>query len=329
MNHPPGLSVNSVTRFTDPAAVEAWDAWFRWREGDELRDITIDATWWRVGNALAAVEGPLCRLWAHRYAEAFGRWRLLPDERLLRQAGTTSGVGELEAPVAVLNVAAFILGARTPLARFDRTVFVETAALAVRMLDDALSASGKVSSSGLRIGVIGMANAFALLGLDYASSGARDMARTVAMALAEGCLHGNIELATERGANASADEACARWYARGMPIWLIDKGRKAGLRHVVCSAISPQPRLARLADNMADALDPLTLAESVKQGFRDAVLADAPNLLEAQRELRAAMQPWIDLPINYPPTGDIGPDGSAPTKAQARAISSTSIKALS
>jgi len=323
MNDRPVPSVNPVTRFTDLAAVEAWDAWFRWREGDELRDVTIDATWWRVGRALAGAEGALCPLWAHRYAEAFGRWRLLPDERLLRRAGTPGGVAELEAPVAVLNVASFVLGARTAQARFDRSVFVETAALAVRMLDDALIAYGLTSRTGLRIGVIGLGNALALLGLEYTSSEARDVARTVAMSLSEGCLQGNIEVAAERGATASADEACASWYARGMPIWLIDKGRQWGLRHSVCTAVSPQPQLARLADNVADALDPLSGLAEPSLDSRGAVGSNSPDgpLLDAQRQLRAAMQPWIDMPIDYPLCGSAA---LTPQERNARGLAAAS-----
>ena len=50
------LERDSPSPFLDPVAVEAWDAWFRWREDGQLRDISVEATWERVAGALAQAE---------------------------------------------------------------------------------------------------------------------------------------------------------------------------------------------------------------------------------------------------------------------------------
>src|SRR4051812_42795915 len=42
--------------FSDPVAVDAWDSWFRWRDGNRLYDLSIETTWLRVARALAGVE---------------------------------------------------------------------------------------------------------------------------------------------------------------------------------------------------------------------------------------------------------------------------------
>lgn len=290
-----------ATRFTEPVAVETWDAWFRWREGDALRDVTIDATWWRVAEALAAAEGEQAPLWAHRFVDAFSRWRLLPDERLLLSAGTGTALGDFDRPAAVLNVAAFVVAPLTLHARFERDRFVETAALAVRMLDDALRLHGTVQAPAeLRIGVIGMADALRMLGLPYASVEAQDQARAIAAALSEGTLHGSIDLADERGAldpHPDRHGLEARWHARSTPAWLIEEGLRHGVRHSVLTAIDPHPRLARLANDVTDALDPSP--EPTRAGHETAALG-AGAFRTAQLELRAAMEPWIDAPIDYP-----------------------------
>lgn len=279
-----------ATLFTDPLAVEAWDSWFRWRDDGALRDVTVDATWWRVAHALAAVDGASAAIWAHRFVDAFSRWRLLPDERLLQAAGTGRPLPDLVAPAAVLNVAAFVTAPRSSRASFDHARFAETAAIAVRLLENAAVRYGDGPPPPvLRIGLIGLADALFLLGLPYASIDARAQARAVAAALAEGCLRGTIDLASERGAaDHDLDRRClaARWYARGTPPGLIEAGLRHGIRHTGLTALDPHPRLARLANNVADALE---LAPGLDTW--------TPALRAAQRELRNAMQPWIDAPI--------------------------------
>lgn len=296
-----------TTRFTDPAAVDAWDRWFRWRNGDGLRDRTIDATWWRVADALAAVEGPQARTWAHRYVDAFSRWQLLPDERLLRMAGTDIGLHPFDSPSAALNVAAFVVAPLTRQARFDGERFAGVAALAVRLLDDALVTmhGAAATFADLRIGLVGLADALHLLGVAYDETGAAEQSRAVGKALATGTLQGTTELAGERGPiNDSPRYRVALWRDRGTAEALIEDALCRGVRHNRLTAITLQPRLALLSNNASDALDPAPPHRS--QGDRASNNPDAPSAIDAeamvtaQLAIRAAIQPWIDAPIDYP-----------------------------
>jgi ribonucleoside-diphosphate reductase alpha chain len=70
-----------------------------------------------------------------------------------------------------------------------------------------------------------------------------------------------------------------------------------GVRHAALTAIDPQPRLARLANNVADALDP-SAAPVAPQAMSDDV-ANARD--HATTAIRMAMQPWIDAPIEQSP----------------------------
>lgn len=311
-----GHSVVPTTRFTDPAAVDAWDHWFRWRHAEGLRDRTIDATWLRVAGAIArAVDDRACM---RRYVDAFSRWQLLPDERLLRSAGTARKLGPLDSPTATLNVSAFVLAPLTRQARFDADGFANVAGLAVRLLDDALVTMPSTTPGlpDLRIGVMGFADALDLLGIAYTDAGAIALARTAGAALARGTLRGTVDLAHERGAiDRHPGQRAALWRERGTPTALVDDALRWGVRHTRLTAIQRQPRLALLANNASDALDPALPRHRAGPGdtsrsrtpTRILPVAGADSI-GAQLALRAAIQPWIDAPVDYPLVTPVEPD---------------------
>ena len=299
------------TRFTDAGAVDIWDAQFRWRIGNELRDHTVDATWVRVASAAAATEVTQAAHWARCYVDAFSDWRLLPDERLLESAGTGVPIGRFGRPRALLNAGVFVLNGRTAKARFDHDRFAATAGLAVRLLDDALLSVRRPirTTPELRIGMLGVADAMAAMNLHYDSTQAREQVAAMAGTLAMGCLRGSVELARERGSNIDSPSPgkIATWERRGMPQSLIDDAKRWGVRHRRLTAIDLQPNLALLANNASDALDPVMERKPLRDsttpipaGSIQSISDDV--LLPAQIALRGAAQPWIDAPINYPLT---------------------------
>lgn len=263
-----------LTRFTDPHAVDLWDTRFRWRSGERLRDRTVDATWQRVASTLAAVGGD-SGYWCSRYVAAFGALQVLPDPRLLRRAA--------------LNAGAFVLDAGSARARFDHDRFAIAAALAVRMLDDAAVAFGADSGRlRLEVGVIGLADALARMGVDYLGDAAPAQAQAIARSLALGCLQGAGRLSRERGARAGGDGLAAAWIAREIPAALAD-ALSANRRHARLSRVRPQPALARLANGASDAIEPARGA------------AEPGPLRAARARIAAAMQPWIDAPVRTRP----------------------------
>lgn len=277
-----------TTEFAHPRSVEVWDAWYRWREDAALRDVTVDDTWWRVAKTAAAAETQQGLLWAHRFFSAFSRWRMLPDERLLCHAGTAVPPENLAAPVAVLNAAAFVRMPLQTYTYFDRDLFLDMAALAVRFLDDALETfDPNARTSGLRVGIIGLNDALRLLRLPCGSAEAVLQVQTIAAALAEGCLRGSVDLAEERGATVHGERLNTLleiWRRRGVPGALIAQAEKFGLRYDVLTAFRPYPRLSQLANTMAD----LAAAPAARQEGS----ACAPRGV-----LLTAMQPYLDCPI--------------------------------
>jgi ribonucleoside-diphosphate reductase alpha chain len=311
--------------FTDLASVHAWDAWFRWRDQAVPRDATIEDTWHRVATALASAEAGHAAGQHLRCMDALASWRLLPDERLLRDAGTGRITWRDGILHAVLNAAAFVPSGSGSGIAISLTSLTDCATLAVRVLDNAALLAG-VTAPRLRIGLIGIADALALLGFGYDSDAGRAQAASMARALTEGCFIGNTQLAAERGACADDIRATlARAALRHTPQVMLHDAARHGLRHAQLTAITSQPRLALLANDVADAADPLRgenhahviaalsgqrvirssgyalnllRKRGTGRGDWPATLAEMP--CTTQIMMRAVLQPWMDETITYP-----------------------------
>ena len=317
--------MHGTSTFIDTAAVEAWDAWFRWRERGRLHDTTIDATWARVANALADIDLQQVAERRRRYAAAFSSWSLLPDERIVATAGTPTAHWPADELVAVINVPMFVRDRFSAFARLDMQAVVATADMAVQVLDDASSLSTDANDPPmrLRIGLIGVADALALLGLAYGTLAAQALVRGLGRALSHACFGATVRLARERGARFGlTNDARARAAERGIPVDVIRDAERHGLRHARLTALTSQPRLSLLANNVADALDPLLGIDRFHSfppdgrpiqspGYALALARDryppvSPDRMigdvtpGAQLAMRSALQPWIDEPIRCP-----------------------------
>ena len=334
------LEKDDPSPFLDPNSVEVWDTWFRWREDGQLRDISIEATWERVARALARTESVPPSRWVNRVIDAQARWQIVFDERILAGAGTRNFVWPHD-PIAVLNVASFVSAPFTTHACLDLEAFRTAAELAVESLDNALLTSKEPDNAfaNMGVGVIGLADALALLGKRYDSPAGRVLAGRMAQTLAEGALRANVRLAHDRGARADRGAvAIEKARARGFAQDLVEAAERTGLRHACVTAITSQRRLAQLANDVADALDPLepgdpqrvnakgTVRTKRCSGYVQAVarrLGTQPKAastaiddrhassLAAQITLRGAVQPWIDVPIEYPFRVERAPDAQA------------------
>lgn len=320
-----GTQATSIP-FVDPAAVEAWDAWFRWREGNELRDITIEATWSRVARALSALEPAQQTPHEQSLAEALASWRLLVDARIVAGAGRDDFAWPTDRLVAGINLAAFVTLPFTPKASLRADALAATVALALRVIDNVLTAGNR---AGLppRLAIVGFADALAMLGIDYTADAAATTATTLARSLAAACLVESSALARERG-----NLVDAAWRAHALdkaqrldlpPARLQDIDRH-GLRLGPVLSADPQPRLALFANNVADALSPLRGERQVYSiagpvGRRQVVAsgfaitlwhqlhARSPDTVfpfttasavgdRGEDRILAAVQPWLDCP---------------------------------
>ena len=69
-------------------ARHVWEVKYRYRENGRIYDRSLDDTWWRVANALAAAESAERGLWAKRFHAAMSRLVFIPGGRILAGAGT-------------------------------------------------------------------------------------------------------------------------------------------------------------------------------------------------------------------------------------------------
>ena len=81
-----------TTRFANPLAEAVWSQRYRFAPPNGAPEASIDATWDRVANALAAVEPNDRAHWAARFREALADFRFLPGGRILAGAGTARRV---------------------------------------------------------------------------------------------------------------------------------------------------------------------------------------------------------------------------------------------
>lgn len=298
--------------FTSLAAVQAWDAWFRWREGTQLRDTAIEDTWNRVASTLAAAESHSPQRWREAWLEALANWRVLPDEQVLATAGTGHPGWRRRPLHAVVNATAFVKDDGT----MDLAGLAHAAGLALRAMDNAMLLAG-TASGPVRIGLIGLADVLALAGESYGSARGRTRATEIVRAMADGCLTANLQLAHERGAgiHGSSHVAVERLRRRGVSGDIVGEVERHGLRHADTMTLAPHPRLALLANDVADACDPLAPEHHTHpllgaetaccDGYafehlralradtsRTETLASLPP--SAGIAMRAALRPWAD-----------------------------------
>ena len=296
MSHLIGVSDTGADAvFIDPVSVEAWDAWFRWRDPAGLHDVTVAHTWRRVAEAIAGAEPRARDRWQQRFATAMGALRVLPDERILADAGHAAP--SPAALYAAINLAACVRSPFSVDAAFDDAACTACAALAVRLLEDAADLAGAAPDATLRIGFIGMADALAMLCHGFGDDAGQGAAALMLAAVHAGCAAATATLQAERG-------RCRR----------------------VQLVVEPHPRLCVLANNVADGVDPLAgehhvldlafpeaLVQRRSSGFAltrrryvpPPACADAASVFELpgaaqQLALRAALRPWLDAPPATP-----------------------------
>jgi ribonucleoside-diphosphate reductase alpha chain len=192
--------------------------------------------------------------------------------------------------------------------------------------------------------MIGVADTLAMLGRRYDSPSGRVIAGQIAQALAQASLAANSSLARDRGALSGASVAAVELARlRAMPAMLVESAQRTGVRHRRVTAITSHRRLARLANDVADGLDPLDHSDSLRDGEitasgrirraggyaclianRDGASPAAVALIDSQHNssivaqigLRGAVQPWIDEPIDYPFRVAHAPDAQVTERLQ-------------
>jgi ribonucleoside-diphosphate reductase alpha chain len=236
-----------------------------------------------------------------------------------------------------INLAAFVRDPFDAAAALDLEAIAATVHTAVRFLDNVIDISRfplpqqRAQAQRARrigLGMTGLADALAMLGLRYDSEAARQVAASAMQTIREAAYRASIGLAAERGSFPTyvADAYLERPFIRALPEEIRRGIRDRGIRNSHLTALAPAGSISLLAGNVSSGIEPIFQLEgsrriigaaglpqefAVKDHAWTAWLEDrgkAPppaGFITArdvsaldQLEMQAALQPFVDGAIS-------------------------------
>jgi ribonucleoside-diphosphate reductase alpha chain len=175
-----------------------------------------------------------------------------------------------------LNLPAFVCAPFTRAARLDHDALRDAARLAVRFLDDVIEISRfplfrqrveALAKRRLGLGITGLADALAMLGLRYDSLPARDAAAGVMRTVRDAAYEASVELARERGPFERYQEAqhLERPFIRRLPQAIQAGIRRQGIRNSHLLAVAPAGTISLLAGNVSTGIEPIFRLETSRR----------------------------------------------------------------
>ena len=191
----------------------------------------------------------------------------------LEQISATNPCGEEPLPaygacdLGSLELSRFVLHPFSSEARFDFEAITRTVRVGVRMLDDVLDATSfpldrqreqALSTRRIGLGITGLADALAMLGLPYASADARRMATGLMRAVRDAAYDESAHLAEEKGPFPAFER---RWldapFVRTLPADVRARAAVKGIRNSHLLAIAPTGSISLLAGNVSSGIEPI------------------------------------------------------------------------
>ena len=175
-----------------------------------------------------------------------------------------------------LNLTAFVREAFTSTAHFDHERILATVRLAVRFLDDVIDISRfplfrqreqAHRSRRIGLGVTGLADALAMLGLRYDTEAARAASAGLMRQIRDASYQTSVELAREKGSFAAYDakQYLDRPFIRRLPTEIREAIRQHGIRNSHLLAIAPAGTISLLAGNVSSGIEPIFGIESLRR----------------------------------------------------------------
>jgi len=186
----------------------------------------------------------------------------------------TNPCGEIPLPpygacdLGSINLTAFVRDPFSHEARLDLDGIRETAAIATRMMDNVIDASQfpldrqAAQARGSRrigLGLTGLADTLAMLGLHYAEAPARELAARVMELICHTAYRTSVELAREKGSFPffEREKYLQGKFIRGLPHGIQEDIARDGLRNSHLTAIAPTGTISLLANNISSGLEPM------------------------------------------------------------------------
>ena len=255
----------------------------------------------------------------------------------------TNPCGEIPLPpygacdLGSINLTAFVRRPFTPEARFDLEAVAETAAVAVRMLDNVIDVSRfplvaqaeqARGSRRVGLGLTGLADALIMLGRHYDSDAARESAAEVMRVITHEAYRTSVALAREKGPFPFFESGgyLAAPFVRALPADIREGIARHGIRNSHLTAIAPTGTISLLADNVSSGIEPVfrfrftrrvldadgtprtrEVTDRAWALWRDEHAEDDPPSAfvqagdlapEAHLAMQAALQPYVDSAIS-------------------------------
>jgi len=200
----------------------------------------------------------------------------------IESLAATNPCGEIPLPpygacdLGSLNLAAFVRAPFDPAAAFDHAALEDATCIAARLLDDVIDASryplpaqAQEAHAKRRVGlgVTGLADALAMLNLDYDSAAARDFAADLMRRVRDAAYRASVEIAREKGAfpRFDAEAFLVSGFASRLPADLRDAVAAHGIRNSHLLAIAPAGTISLLANNVSSGIEPVFAAEAERR----------------------------------------------------------------
>jgi ribonucleoside-diphosphate reductase alpha chain len=260
------------------------------------------------------------------------------------QISASNPCGEIPLPpygacdLGSINLTQFVRAPFTNQATLDRDGIADTAAVAVRMLDNVTDLSrfplekqeeAARATRRLGLGFTGLGDALIMLGIPYGTPEAVRVAGEVMQRLCEAAYQTSIDLAREKGAFARLDKEkyLHGKFIRQLPPAIRDGIARHGIRNSHLTAIAPTGTISLLANNVSSGLEPVyrfeyrrrvreadgSLSESAVTDYAWRMYRElngveaplTPAFVTAGEvapflhlDMQAALQPWVDNAIS-------------------------------
>lgn len=198
------------------------------------------------------------------------------------QLSTTNPCGEVPLPpngccnLGSINLTRFVQRPFSEHPSVDFGALKAVAAVATRFLDNIhdvslypLKAQEKVAHASRRIGlgVTGLADMFAMLGLRYGSPSSIELTRSILRAVRDTAYRSSIEIAQEKGVFPAYDKIRfgASPFVLDLPRDMQDAIAQHGLRNSHLLAVAPAGSISLLANNVSSGIEPILALEGSRR----------------------------------------------------------------
>jgi ribonucleoside-diphosphate reductase alpha chain len=167
-----------------------------------------------------------------------------------------------------INLARLVRAPFTPQAHLDEAALAGLVAVAIRMMDNTIDASGfpleaqrqeAIAKRRIGLGMTGLADALMMIGLRYGSVAAAERAGDWARQISRAAYLTSARLAQEKGAFPLFDREA---YLAGETVGALDADVRAliaehGIRNALLTSVAPTGTISLVADNVSSGVEPV------------------------------------------------------------------------